>query len=78
MSAPSRAGIPSKNAANPAYYTVNQMAAHFNLHAKTIYQMIDRGDLPAIKINPTSKRPIVRVPAAAFEAWEAAQLEGTK
>jgi excisionase family DNA binding protein len=60
--------------APPAYYTVNQIATRFGLHFKTVYQMIDRGDLPAIKINPTSKRPVVRVPAAALEEWERAQL----
>jgi excisionase family DNA binding protein len=64
--------------ATPAYYTVNQIAARFGLHFKTVYQMINRGDLPSIKINPTSKRPVVRVPVAALEAWEAANLGGEK
>lgn len=62
---------------NVQYLGVPAVARRFGLHVNTIYKEIDEGRLPAVKFGaPGSKRPAIRVPMAALEAWEAKQLEG--
>ncbi len=69
--------IVSVNENTVQYSTVSAVAIRLGVHAKLIYKEIEEGRLPAVKIGaPGSKRPTIRVPVAAFEAWEAKQLEG--
>jgi hypothetical protein len=57
------------------YLDVRATAAHFGLNPRTIYKEIEEGRLPAIRIHePGLKRPTVRIPIAALEAWESTQL----
>ena len=59
------------------YSTVSAVATRFGVAAKLIYKEIEEGRLPAVKIGaPGSKRPTIRVPVAALEAWEQAQFGG--
>jgi hypothetical protein len=64
----------NSSASTQQFFTVNEIAIRYALHAKTVYVMIERGDLPSIKINAKSKRPVIRVSAAALEEWERTQL----
>jgi hypothetical protein len=61
------------------FFNVSTIAARYKVHPKLIYKEIEEGRLPAVKIGaPGSKRPTIRIPAAALAAWEAAQLGGAK
>ena len=62
---------------NIQYLGVPAVARRYGLHVNTIYNEINEGRLPAVKFGaPGSKRPAIRVPVAALEAWEQAQLGG--
>ena len=46
------------------FLTVPETAAHLRVSAKTIYRLIERGQLPALRVGSQS-----RVDEAALEAW---------
>jgi hypothetical protein len=57
------------------YTSVGAVARRVSVHPSLIYKEVTEGRLPAIKIGkPNSKRPTIRIPIAALEAWELAYL----
>jgi excisionase family DNA binding protein len=62
-----------------SYVSPKQAAERFNVHTHLIYKEIAAGRIRAVRIGaPDSKRPVLRIPIAALEAWEAAQIGGEK
>jgi excisionase family DNA binding protein len=49
---------------------VRQIAKQLDISLKTVYKVIESGQLPALKIGvPGSKRPTIRVTEAALEKY---------
>jgi hypothetical protein len=58
-----------------SYTNVSSVARDVCVHPNFIYREIAEGRLPAIKFGaPGSKRPTIRIPIVAFEAWKASLL----
>jgi excisionase family DNA binding protein len=54
------------------YLSVAQVAKRFKINHKYVYDLIANDVLPSVKfLKPKSERPVIRVPIAALEAWEA-------
>lgn len=49
----------------PLYYTPKEVAALLKVSDDTVLDLIDRGDLPALRISPR----IIRIPIVAFDLW---------
>ncbi len=49
------------------YYTPKEVADALDISDDTVLKLIDRGDLPALRVSPR----ITRIPIAAFELWRA-------
>lgn len=49
----------------PLYYTPKEVADLLRVSDDTVLDLIERGDLPALRISPR----IIRVPIAAFDLW---------
>lgn len=61
------------------YLTVNKVATDLKVTPLFVYREIAAKRLPAIKLGaPGSKRPTIRIPVEAFEAWKQKQLEATE
>lgn len=59
---------------NGSYYSVKEVAAHFRVSYMTIIRMIERAELPAVRIgNP--KRGAYRIPAVAVHSLTAPAAE---
>jgi excisionase family DNA binding protein len=70
-------GKQPRKVATVGYLDVKSAAKRFGVHPRLIYKEIAEGRIPAVKIGaPGSKRPVIRVPLEALEAWEKAQLGG--
>lgn len=48
--------------------TVPQVAERLQLSASAIYQKVERGEIPAVKLGPGPKAP-VRIDADELDAW---------
>lgn len=60
-------------------HTVNAIAARWNTDRKFVYNLIATGQLRALKLGaPGAKRPMIRVPVDALEAFERAQAVNTE
>ncbi len=51
--------------------TVREVAARLRLGKSTVYLLIQRGDLPAVRFGSS-----VRVPEALFEKWLSEKVQG--
>jgi len=40
------------------YYTPDEVAAHFSIHPRTVYRLIERKDIRAIKIGGSLRIPL--------------------
>ena len=49
----------------PLYYTPKEVAALLKVSDDTVLHLIDRGELPALRIS----QRVIRVPIAAFDLW---------
>ncbi len=49
----------------PLYYTPKEVAALLKISDDTVLHLIDRGELPALRIS----QRVIRVPIAAFDLW---------
>lgn len=58
-------------AGEPVLLTVGEAARRLSLGRATTYQLLQRGELPAVRIGRA-----VRVPVRALEAWVAARTLG--
>ncbi len=69
----------NEQSSNPMYISVGQTAKRLGVHNHFVYNLIKKNGLPCMKIGAAHK-PVLRIPVAALEAWEAQQLEngGTK
>lgn len=56
-----------------SYITVKDVAAHFRVSKNTVCRLIERGQLPAIRLGPK----LLRVPSDALEAFEAELCQAT-
>lgn len=57
------------SAPKKAYYTPTELAERWDVSTMTVHRMIDRGDLPALRLDARIKR----VPAEALAEYEAAR-----
>jgi len=46
----------------------DEIALRLNLSRRSVYRLIDRGELPATRLGSTRNAPL-RVPEAALDAW---------
>lgn len=56
---------PESTVDEPDYLTVTEVADRFRVDNRTIRRLIDRGDLPAVRVGDRS----LRVPTAAVDAF---------
>ena len=49
------------------YYTPGEVATALSISDDAVLDLIDRGDLPALRVSPR----IIRIPIAAFDLWRA-------
>ena len=49
------------------YYTPREMAEALAISDDAVLDLIDRGDLPALRVSPR----IIRIPIVAFDLWRA-------
>ena len=49
------------------YYTPREVATALSISDDAVLDLIDRGDLPALRVSPR----IIRIPIAAFDLWRA-------
>lgn len=47
------------------YYTPKEVAEALSISDDAVLDLIDRGDLPALRVSPR----IIRIPIAAFDLW---------
>lgn len=47
------------------YYTPKEVAAALSVSDDAVLDLINRGDLPALRVSPR----IIRIPIAAFDLW---------
>ena len=65
-----------KSREDSSYLSVNAVAKLFGVESRLIYKEIAQKRLPAIKLgDPTSRRPVIRIPREALQHWEFEQLE---
>jgi excisionase family DNA binding protein len=60
------------------YLTIPETAERFGVKLKFVYDLINAKVLPSIKLQlPNKSRPVLRVPIAALEKWEADQIKAS-
>jgi hypothetical protein len=63
-----------------SFLGVPDVANRWGVHTNFVYNLIKNGNLPCLKIsnpkNPNGKRPMIRIPLAALEAYERSQTIG--
>lgn len=52
------------------YYTPKEVATALAISDDAVLDLIDRGDLPALRVSPR----IIRIPIAAFDLWRSGTL----
>jgi excisionase family DNA binding protein len=61
-----------------SFFGVSDIAERWGVHQNFVYNLIKGGELPCLKIgNAGTKRPVIRIPLEALEAWEAKNLKAT-
>jgi len=60
---------PKRAEAEPLLLRLPEVCARLGLGRSTVYSMIQRGELPAVRIGRA-----VRIPAAAIDAWVADRI----
>lgn len=59
-----------KTPPKPLFWTIAETATFLSIGTRTVYDLIYAGELPRIEIGvPGSKKPAVRIPVAAVEAY---------
>ncbi len=68
-SQPQKTGSPNPHHLK-RYYRVDEVAAYFSVSDRTIYRLIDTGDIKAIRL-----RDCIRVPSEELKRFEASLLD---
>ena len=61
------------------YLSVAEVAKRFKVNHKYVYDLVSANVLPSVRFQkPNSERPVIRIPIAGLEQWEAQQLQRAK